>query len=125
MFQNIYIRYFKVICNSESKAVKEVFNIADKTATKKQVVKKNTFAKASLGNGIGALIVTFTPFSIFALVFAVLAVVFGVIGLRSYNSDKTVGGKNLAIAGIVLGGLYFLFVFAIMGLGFVSYFKSA
>ena len=95
--------------------------MADNTATKKQVVKKNTFAMASLVNGICAIIITFIIPNILTLLFSVAAVVFGVIGLRSYNSDKTVGGKSLAITGIVLGGLHYLLVFAMYGPWYVTY----
>ena len=52
-----------------------------------------------------------------APLFSVLGIVFSCIGLAQINQNPREGGKPLAIAGIVLGGLGLLEFAAVLGLG--------
>ena len=52
--------------------------------------------------------------------FSVLGIVFSCIGLAQINQNPREGGKPLAIAGIILGGLGLLEFAAVLGLGAVG-----
>lgn len=51
---------------------------------------------------------------LFGLERSIAAIVFGVLALRRIKQDETLKGKNLAIAGIVLGAIYCLIAIAVI-----------
>lgn len=65
-------------------------------------------AIASLTIGILSFI------QLFGLERSITAIVFGVLALRRMKQDESQKGKKIAIAGIVVGGIYTLIAFAIM-----------
>ncbi len=73
--------------------------------------KPHGFAIASLIGGILSILISFIP--PFSLVPAVLAIIFGAIGIRRISEDpKTWRGKGMAIAGIIMGSLLIVLTLA-------------
>jgi steroid 5-alpha reductase family enzyme len=75
-------------------------------------------AVASLVLGIIAFILSFIPcIGIFAIVPAILGIIFGIVGMSS--AKKTGQGKGMAVAGLILSILAIiwvpLFIFVILG----------
>ena len=52
----------------------------------------------------------------------VIAVVLGIIALAQINKDPKLGGKAMAIAGIIIGGFLTLVLIPLMLIGFLAYF---
>lgn len=83
--------------------------------------RRNVFAIASLSNGIGAFIISLTPFLGLDLFFSGCAIAFGIVGLKKYYADPTIRGEYIAFAGIAVGGAYVVFVISAVAFGFYSY----
>lgn len=68
----------------------------------------NELAIASLTIGITSFI------QLFGLERSITAIVFGVLALKRLKHDQSQRGKNLAIAGMILGGIYTVLAFAML-----------
>ena len=59
----------------------------------------------------------FGPFGILAMPLAIMAVIFGALSIRRVNADPALfTGKEIGIAGLVMGGLNLLLSLVIIGL---------
>lgn len=67
-------------------------------------MKKSAYAVASITLGILSFI------QIFGLEKALAAGAFGAMALYEMKNDETLGGRRIAVAGLVLGGLYIVAV---------------
>jgi len=77
----------------------------------------NGLGIAAMAIGIGSILLSWIP--ILGLVGAIMAVIFGHIGLSQINhSQQTQRGKGLAIAGFVLGyvGLLLSLIFLVVNI---------
>lgn len=68
----------------------------------------NELAIASLTIGVTSFI------QLFGLEKGITAIVFGILAIRRLKVDQSQRGKNLAIAGIVLGGIYTILALAML-----------
>ncbi|MBT3394968.1 DUF4190 domain-containing protein [archaeon] len=68
------------------------------------------FAIASLVLGIFGI----------TIIGAILAIIFGIIALNKINKNKKIGGKSMAIVGIVLGSIICFILFSSVIIGFIS-----
>jgi len=66
-------------------------------------------------------ILSFIP--LFGLEKSILAIVFGILALRSIKEDSSQKGKNLALLGIIFGMLYTLFILRMLGPA-IEFFKK-
>ncbi len=66
-----------------------------------QQPQSNGMAIASLIIGIFALVLSWSM--VFGIILGVLAVIFGFLGKKKATTDLSVGGRGLAITGLVLG----------------------
>ncbi|MFO8015629.1 MAG: DUF4190 domain-containing protein [Candidatus Woesearchaeota archaeon] len=82
--------------------------------------KTSGLAIASLVFGILSFILGWVP--ILGWLIVILAIVFGIIALVKISKDPTIGGKGMAIAGIVLGGILLAISVILMGVGALAYF---
>ena len=61
----------------------------------------NKFSKFALSNALGAVLIYFL-FSPIAILFSLLAIGFGIKGIKVYKRDNSMGGKASSIAAIVI-----------------------
>ncbi len=78
----------------------------------------------SNGNAIASLICGIIGLLLFP--FSIPAVILGILGLKDYNKDPSIGGKGMAIAGIVLGALVILglLLLLLIFIGTMAYFGT-
>jgi len=113
----------KVVENAAPKA--ESTTETTTTTTTTTVEAKNSMATASLVLGIIAAILAFIPLmGIFSWILAILAIIFGGIGLSKVS--KTGLGKGKSITGLVLGifsiilNIFYYAIFAAAAVGAVG-----
>ena len=84
------------------------------------VQRTSGLAIASMVVGIVSILVSCILWPLGA-VLAAVALVLGIVGLNETSKDPSVGGKGMAIAGIVLGGIgVLLVILAIAGLALLA-----
>lgn len=104
------------------------YSFGPQTAQPVAASKKNGMAVAAFVLGLlGWLLGWIPPLIPFTVIMLILAIIFGAIANGRANDDPAVGGKGLAIAGLVLGilGLVtYLLVVLFMVLFFAAIFGS-
>jgi hypothetical protein len=76
------------------------------------------------GNGMAVASLVLGIVQCIPFLMGLLAVIFGILGIRKANRDPAAGGKGLAIAGLILGVLG-IGAWALMGGGIWAFFKAS